>query len=280
MGKGITPAHAGKSTSFSTTTPNTRDHPRTRGEKFVSTRHPICSKGSPPHTRGKVEYNFAECCKDGITPAHAGKSNSGIQFGMTTMDHPRTRGEKYIFAVYNSWCRGSPPHTRGKVYILFRGHFRFGITPAHAGKSLFLLSCVGFVGDHPRTRGEKYTGREQIPCNRGSPPHTRGKEQIVRRGGNVERITPAHAGKSVDFHSVRLRREDHPRTRGEKRHLLHLLMIPRGSPPHTRGKDPVRRDSDKQPGITPAHAGKSFCFRNALCGCGDHPRTRGEKFSI
>ena len=51
--------------------------------------------------------------------------------------------------------RGSPPHTRGKVYFDIEKVRRFGITPAHAGKS-----C-------PKTIDEW--------SNEGSPPHTRGK---------------------------------------------------------------------------------------------------------
>ena len=52
--------------------------------------------------------------------------------------------------------RGSPPHTRGKVARPHHEPKVVGITPAHAGKSPFLYMIFRFVGDHPRTRGEKF----------------------------------------------------------------------------------------------------------------------------
>ena len=50
-----------------------------------------------------------------------------------------------------------------------------------------------------------------------------------------------------------------------------------GSPPHTRGKVPTANWDRGVPGITPAHAGKSFRALPAYPGGPDHPRTRGEK---
>ena len=70
----ITPAYAGKSSSWSTAPSWTRDHPRLCGEKpfwFVSA---ITLQGSPPPMRGKV---LSQCFLVGvlrITPAYAGKS--------------------------------------------------------------------------------------------------------------------------------------------------------------------------------------------------------------
>ena len=72
--KGITPAHAGKSSSSYRGTNSVRDHPRTCGEKAIMT---VCTSsylGSPPHMRGKVISRRGFDSNDGITPAHAGKS--------------------------------------------------------------------------------------------------------------------------------------------------------------------------------------------------------------
>ena len=51
---------------------------------------------------------------EGITPAHAGKSNRDVCPGIPSRDHPRTCGEKETPRC--SGCRrlGSPPHMRGK----------------------------------------------------------------------------------------------------------------------------------------------------------------------
>ena len=90
----ITPAHAGKSSEGIKNFSKFEDHPRTRGEKFVSTHRPICSKGSPPHTRGKVDERIHNVLRSRITPAHAGKSTVMLMDSETQRDHPRTRGEK------------------------------------------------------------------------------------------------------------------------------------------------------------------------------------------
>ena len=51
----------------------------------------------------------------------------------------------------------------------------------------------------------------------------------------------------------------------------------RGSPPHMRGKDPVKPMELYLSGITPAHAGKSAHVLREDVGHRDHPRTCGEK---
>ena len=70
----ITPAHAGKRSSYVRFGFFARDHPRACGEK--PGRGILCQgpPGSPPRMRGKVpELGHAHRQK-GITPAHAGKS--------------------------------------------------------------------------------------------------------------------------------------------------------------------------------------------------------------
>ena len=70
------------------------------------------------------------------------------------------------------------------------------------------------------------------------------------------RITPAHAGKSVDIAGGRRKPPDHPRPRGEKTRLKALVPAIPGSPPPMRGKAKLR-----------------LCFLYGK----DHPRTRGER---
>ena len=56
---------------------------------------------------------------------------------------------------------------------------------------------MGAYGDHPRTRGEKIVLFAKNANFSGSPPHTRGKDISTDSEDAFERITPAHAGKSV-----------------------------------------------------------------------------------
>ena len=50
---------------------------------------------------------------------------------------------------------GSPPHVRGKVDERSHENVEVRITPACAGKSLFLSIRTIFDQDHPRMCGEK-----------------------------------------------------------------------------------------------------------------------------
>ena len=194
--KRITPAHAGKSTIFCILILHSGDHPRTRGEKafFNFSRSP--SLTSPPHTRGKGTYAHERNEQIGITPAHAGKSGVLPATGDIPRDHPRTRGEKYIFARQQVHCQW--------------------ITPAHAGKSLYVMKAQTKSEDHPRTRGEKSGKCFRHNVGRGSPPHTRGKVLLIAKNIMMSRITPAHAGKRQSVSTGSLSATDHPRTRGEK----------------------------------------------------------------
>ena len=215
---------------------------------------------------------------------------------MSSWDHPRLRGEKsfksesvlpvlgsppltrgkviYPFCHVNG--KGSPPLTRGKVW---RGQ-KYGatgrITPAYAGKSSSTPSATSAARDHPRLRGEKPIIATENHIVLGSPPLTRGKGHVKRTTQNIERITPAYAGKS-DFRSLSFPYpQDHPRLRGEKSLLLPMPLVivdhPRlrgekklvpvegavntGSPPLTRGKVIDVDELLTLVRITPAYAGK------------------------
>ena len=274
----ITPAHAGKSSASCGLRSLTRDHPRTRGEKPLVQGHSFLLLGSPPHTRGKGSKTLQDRRLRRITPAHAGKR----AFRRTAMnrnrDHPRTRGEKPVLNGMEGEKVGSPPHTRGKVFLNNRDSLAERITPAHAGKSRRGHTRRRENRDHPRTRGEKTFAAPAVPALSGSPPHTRGKDCSTVSGSYLYGITPAHAGKRqlhLSRHHVPL---DHPRTRGEKSSMVLKTCPFAGSPPHTRGKDGISEPLHHCCGITPAHAGKrlSYCLRGG--DLWDHPRTRGEKY--
>ena len=151
-----------------------------------------------------------------ITPAHAGKRKIGISEEVREGDHPRTRGEKLLSKLFGTRISGSPPHTRGKDFLLCAPAHTSRITPAHAGKRRG--SPPGWLGsgDHPRTRGEKRFICTSSNTQMGSPPHTRGKDGGLPPGRVGLGITPAHAGKRAGTWRVQYSDKDHPRTRGEK----------------------------------------------------------------
>ena len=152
---GITPACAGKMRPISACASKGRDHPRMRGENHTrccSGRH---KEGSPPHARGKCFACKVPVNRHGITPACAGK----------------------IGLLLSLSCRslGSPPHARGKFILPVRLVRSAGITPACAGKIRSQYLPAVKSRDHPRMRGENYSGANDIERALGSPPHARGK---------------------------------------------------------------------------------------------------------
>ena len=71
-----------------------------------------------------------------------------------------------------------------------------GLIPAHAGKTIWIVSTKGTDRAHPRSRGENAQdgGGERI-CE-GSSPLTRGKHDARRREPFRDGLIPAHAGKT------------------------------------------------------------------------------------
>ena len=93
----------------------------------------------------------------------------------------------------------------------------------------------------------------------------------------IYRITPAHAGKSIQTILSRVRIEDHPRPCGEKPLPARYSQVILGSPPPMRGKELGQLSYDKRIGITPAHAGKRLGALLKNDDIWDHPRPCGEK---
>ena len=74
---------------------------------------------------------------------------------------------------------------------------------------------------------------------------------------DVNRITPAYAGKSALMPAAVILFWDHPRLCGEKTDLIILTLNKLGSPPPMRGKGFRNPHLARQSRITPAYAGKS-----------------------
>ena len=91
------------------------------------------------------------------------------------------------------------------------------ITPACAGKSLFLLLFLIDFRDHPRMRREKNESDVQATSGKGSPPHAQGKDGFNPEKAEERRITPACAGKSSLQQQRVYEDRDHPRMRREKK---------------------------------------------------------------
>ena len=131
----ITPACAGKRMWTNPIMVGYWDHPRLRGEKFLSHRHVFLRAGSPPLARGKAASPESYSEPTRITPACAGKRHDNATVSNLSGDHPRLRGEKSAEIIASVRRAGSPPLARGKVRFICKRRYFAGITPACAGKS-------------------------------------------------------------------------------------------------------------------------------------------------
>ena len=154
-------------------------------------------RGSPPRMRGKAISNGRLKDPDGITPAYAGKSLTGLGIIDDVGDHPRVCGEKYPVMDDAFIDMGSPPRVRGKAHSLPCIAPLAGITPACAGKRHCPRSRPGRIRDSPRACGEKGCCRFSSLNHSGSPPRMRGKVKRFLALLLPSGITPAYAGKRV-----------------------------------------------------------------------------------
>ena len=151
---------------------------------------------------------------------------------------------------------GSPPPTRGTLYIIRKIVFRVGITPAYAGNTQLLPRPVSYPRDHPRLRGEHFLKNTIAPKVGGSPPPTRGTQDYFYSDTDSNRITPAYAGNTGDAQKT--------------------LSNKIGSPPPTRGTQTQILNGNCPYGITPAYAGNTVNLERPIIFLQDHPRLRGE----
>ena len=113
----------------------------------------------------------------------------------------------------------------------------FFVSPAYAGKRPPRRTgrCAGW--DHPRVCGEKVSAINRESASLGSPPHVRGKVDVLPKIDTFVGITPACAGKRPSCWRWMISVLDHPRMCGEKPEPFSACILSTGSPPRMRGKD-------------------------------------------
>ena len=150
------------------------------------------------------------------------------------------------------------------------------LIPAHAGKTIAVLSDLADGAAHPRSRGENRSAMSVSTTALGSSPLTRGKPLVKGRAIEETRLIPAHAGKTPQVGSDRPFTRAHPRSRGENRARPLVGARSRGSSPLTRGKRAPARRHRVPGGLIPAHAGKTGGDERVHGFGPAHPRSRGE----
>ena len=89
----FTPAYAGNTSPVISSIAAPAVHPRIRGEYFLSVSQSMRNPGSPPHTRGILNYELALIAGTWFPPAYAGNTNAGRHARQGEKVHPRIRGE-------------------------------------------------------------------------------------------------------------------------------------------------------------------------------------------
>ena len=275
-GLGLIPAHAGKTRHPRRSRHLQPAHPRSRGENEAVVIDSGGGAGSSPLTRGKHPVGGAGRGGLRLIPAHAGKTEkAGIPAALGSA-HPRSRGENFFAEPLAKTGAGSSPLTRGKRLRPAQQRGRFRLIPAHAGKTKYTPDGTRQWAAHPRSRGENSSARIAPSAGGGSSPLTRGKRiprvPIPCQGG----LIPAHAGKTSPSLPPANCQTAHPRSRGENHPNRRFPGHPRGSSPLTRGKLNQLRQRFEDPGLIPAHAGKTGPRGVLTCPPRAHPRSRGE----
>ena len=132
---GITPAHAGKTSTAPLFSMDSWDHPHSCGKDRRRSRSSEFHTGSPPLVRERLLHVLKEKKTKWITPARAGKTAMARACLGVAEDHPRSCGKDLILGVRSVCSGGSPPLVRERRQNRYRRMPAHGITPARAGKT-------------------------------------------------------------------------------------------------------------------------------------------------
>ena len=256
------------------------DHPRIRGEHQHVRVPPQPKHGSSPHTRGARGAGPMVPARRRIIPAYAGSTRRHRVPSGRREDHPRIRGEHCPFPGALLPWTGSSPHTRGARRRDDRRPPCGRIIPAYAGSTTSDAQSEAFSADHPRIRGEHVRVGRESDHGDGSSPHTRGAPCSIGVMAPARRIIPAYAGSTRLMGAVGSILPDHPRIRGEHRRANAITSCLSGSSPHTRGAPPSSELVIGVCRIIPAYAGSTSTTSSSAVMAGDHPRIRGEHFTV
>ena len=170
----IIPARAGFTKDPRTRTPQTPDHPRSRGVYDGSIAAGNAWQGSSPLARGLLLRSNLDGGDRRIIPARAGFTWRGRTSPAGAGDHPRSRGVYTTPMVSASLSMGSSPLARGLQRDGRPGAMSLRIIPARAGFTQPTSRSRPPGSDHPRSRGVYAESIHASATRGGSSPLARG----------------------------------------------------------------------------------------------------------
>ena len=216
-GRGLTPAWAGTTGSWSGNGAQSRAHPRVGGDDSSLMRRRLLAAGSPPRGRGRRELDVALLPGVGLTPAWAGTTSRYRDPSSPGRAHPRVGGDDREQVASSVTGEGSPPRGRGRLSILSVDDQGEGLTPAWAGTT-DLQDCGQWQSwAHPRVGGDDWMGFSTASRGVGSPPRGRGRREARHGARTVRGLTPAWAGTTRGPALGSRASEAHPRVGGDDR---------------------------------------------------------------
>ena len=229
-----------------------------------------------PLARGKLGRLVTERSKEGLVPAHAGKTSSFSWLLRRSAAYPRSRGENDVHAEASIRFEGSSPLTRGKLACFGRADAFPGLIPTHAGKTELPRSAGSHHWAHPRSCGENLPASWSMEVPPGSSPLMRGKLALLGVVLHSVGLIPAHAGNTKTRALSPGLRAAHPRSCGENFFRMIASYLLTGSSPLMQGKPNRGVPGHPRARLIPTHAGKTWCASARPQRSRAHPRSCGE----
>ena len=232
--------------------------------------------GPSPRARGTLPRGRRQASSGGTIPACAGNTRTGHAARRTAADHPRVRGEHYVFNACTAVAAGPSPRARGTPGGDTPCGAALGTIPACAGNTVGELHGRTLAWDHPRVRGEHAIACAGGCAGWGPSPRARGTHSATPIRPVTTSTIPACAGNTLVFGILGLLNADHPRVRGE--HTPSGAPLRSGIRPSPRARGTHRTSCRRlrpRPTI-PACAGNTPKMHNVPDQGTDHPRVRGE----
>ena len=195
------PAHAGEPRTRRIRSGAGGVYPRARGGAEEAEGSPRGQAGLSPRTRGSLSSISRTASERGSIPAHAGEPRQGSPVARRSKVYPRARGGAMCWPPCPRLPWGLSPRTRGSLPGPQPRRSPSGSIPAHAGEPGSRSSQISFSRVYPRARGGATCGAAINHEIQGLSPRTRGSQEVMQPGPDLNRSIPAHAGEPS--HSLR-----------------------------------------------------------------------------